>query len=279
MRRVLRNGAALLLVTSMVLVPLWSGVDASIVRRFIYHPDPMPSVLEWGAVPAPEPITVRTDDGLDLAGFRWPATAPDHVTLVFFHGNAGNRYDAALMAAPLRRPDAEIVIASYRGYGGNPGKPSEAGLYRDGAAFLRYGQRSRPRRLYLFGFSLGGAVALHLATDPSVTGVVTLGAFSRLAAMAPRWTRALLPDRYDNREAARALRTPHLLLHGAADEVVPLAEATALKAANPHARLVVLKGADHYAELDRLAMGIWNQIGQMVSGPVPPSDRSEVDPD
>ncbi len=279
MRHTVRSGIVWALITSFIFIPLCSRVDASILRHFIYQPDPLPAVLDWGQVPAPEQITVRTDDGLDLVGFRWPATTPDHDTLIFFHGNAGNRYDAALMVAPLRRPDTEIIVASYRGYGGNPGRPSEAGLYRDGAAFLHYGQTSRPRRFYLFGFSLGGAVALHLAADPSVTGVITLGAFSRLGAVAPRWVGAFLPDRFDNIASARQLHVPYLLMHGSADDVVPFAEASKLKAAaNGHARFVAIKGAEHNIDLDHLAPVIWDHVAEMTSRPALRTEQFEREP-
>ena len=255
--------AILVVIAGLIGLTSWLA-SASVVRDRIYRPDPMPDKPEWVGMPAPETITVRTADGLDLQGYRWPATQSPHVTLVFFHGNGGNRYTAAQLAAPLRRKAAEIIIASYRGYGGNPGAPDEQGLYRDGAAFLQAARRSRPQKLYLFGFSLGGGVALRLAADDRVDGVVTLGTFSSLRSVAPRWTRGLLPDRFDNLAAVRRTSSPLLLLHGTADEMVPIREAELIQAAaSANVRFLRLSGAPHNVALDQLADRIWQEIGQM----------------
>lgn len=266
MPRYSRTLLAAMVMLSLAVLPLFARLDASIVRRFIYHPTRLPAPLDWGQVTPPQSVVVRTADGLNLTGFRWPATTRDHDTLAFFHGNAGNAYDAALMVAPLRRPDAEIIVASYRGYGDNPGKPSETGLHRDGAAFLGLAKASGGRRLYVFGFSLGGAVALRLGTDPSVTGVATLGAFTRLPALAPRWARALLPDRFDNLAAVQQLRVPYLIAHGSRDEVVPIAHASMLKeAAGAKARLLVIRDGEHYTDLAPIASAIWRHIDEMAA--------------
>lgn len=245
-------------------VSITSRLSASLIRSHVYFPDPLPAVPDWRGVLPPLPLTVQTEDGLTIEGYRWPATTPSFATLIFFHGNAGNRYTAAAMAAPLRRPDAEIIVASYRGYGDNPGRLSEAGLYRDGAAFLREARLGKPDHLYLFGFSLGASVALRLAADEPVDGVVTLGAFSSLARVAPRWVRPFLPDRFDNAAAVGRLRVPLLIFHGSGDETIPVAEAFTLKraAASP-LQVVILQGAPHRIHLDPIAPIIWERLIQM----------------
>lgn len=242
-------------------VLLTSCVGVSLIRSHVYFPDPLPAELDWQGVPPPLPMRVQTEDGLTIEGYRWPATTASFATLIFFHGNAGNRYTAAVMAAPLRRPDVEIIVASYRGYGGNPGRPSEAGLYRDGAAFLRAARLGTPKHLYLFGFSLGASVALRLAADQSVDGVVTLGAFSSLASVAPWWAGPFLPDRFDNVSAARRLRTSLLILHGSRDETIPIAEASKIgRAASPPPQIIILRDAPHRIRLDPIARMIWDQL-------------------
>jgi uncharacterized protein len=258
-----RSRLCAILVAGLLVVAASSSC-ASAIRDRIYKPDPMPQKLDWSGVPEPETVTVRSEDGAVVRGYRWPAKRADHVTIVFFHGNGGNRYVAAQLAAPLRRDDAEIIVASYRGYGDNDGQPSEQGLYRDGAAFLRLAEASHPRKLYLFGFSLGGGVALGLATRNRVDGIVTLGTFSSLRSLAPAWARGLITDRFDNIAAVQRIRVPILLLHGTADEIVPVAEGVKLKAAaGAKARLLRLDGAPHHVALDQLAGLIWREIGNM----------------
>ncbi len=260
---VFRRSMILLIATGLLVATSTVGY-ASLVRSFIYKPEPMPRRLDWKEVPVPEAISVRTDDGLAILGYRWPAVQADHITMVFFHGNAGNRYVAALAAAALRRPDVEIIVASYRGYAGNAGSPNEIGLYRDGEAFLRSARQSLPRKMYLFGYSLGGSVALRLAANHQVDGVITLGTFSSLDSVAPKVVRGLLPDHFDNLAVVGRLRAPLLLLHGTADEVIPFAEAEKLKAAaGKGARLIRIKGGRHHIMLADLSATIWQNIGEM----------------
>ncbi|PSJ39757.1 alpha/beta hydrolase [Sphingomonas deserti] len=188
--------------------------------------------------------------------------------MVFFHGNAGNRFTGADLAAPLRRDDVDLIVASYRGYGGNPGEPSEEGLYRDAAAFIREAQASRPRKTYLFDFSLGGAVALHSANRFTTEAVVTLGAFSNLKSVAPRLVRAFIPYEFDNLTNAKSLKVPWLLLHGTADETVPIAEAEKLAAAaGTRATFVRLPGAPHNVALDQIATRMWTALDPMPPNP------------
>ena len=243
-----------------------ASVAAGPIDSAVFQPQPMPRLLEWGEVPPPEEVSVTTEDGLVLTGYRWRPRCPHHVALVFFHGNGGNRYTAASLAAPLRRDDVDLVVASYRGYGGNPGQPSEQGLYRDAAAFIAEAQAANPRRLYLFGYSLGGAVAAHAAGRFATHGLVTLGTFSTLRSVAPRVTRAFIPDWFDNLAAARKLSVPWLLLHGTADRTVPIAEAERLRAAaGDNATLVRLIGAPHNVALDQIANRIWAELDAMPS--------------
>lgn len=234
----------------------------------VFQPAPMPRTVSWASLPPPEDVKVTTSDGLVLQGYRWKPRCENHVAMVFFHGNGGNRFTAAQLAAPLRRDDVDLIVASYRGYGGNPGKPSEDGLYRDAAAFIADARAARPEKLYLFGFSLGGAVAVHSASRFNADGVVTLGAFSNLRSMAPPLLRAMVPYRFDNLAEAKRLRSPWLLLHGTADQVVPLAEAEKLKAAaGERATLVRLKGAPHNVALDQVASRIWSALGDLTLPP------------
>jgi fermentation-respiration switch protein FrsA (DUF1100 family) len=236
---------------------------ASTIRSRIYLPEPMPARVTWIGK-APREVTTATADGLRLRGYYWPPQSEGGDLIVYFHGQSGNRYTAARMAAPLAAAGG-LLIASYRGYGDNPGKPDEAGLYADARAFLALARTLAPTsRIYLFGFSLGGAPALHTAAEEEVAGVITLGAFAALADVAPPISRSLLPDRFDNRASIARVAEPILLLHGSADEVVPFAQAEALRASAPHgARLLRLEGSGHAADFETLSPTVWENIRQM----------------
>jgi fermentation-respiration switch protein FrsA (DUF1100 family) len=236
---------------------------ASTIRSRIYRPQPMPAVIAWDGR-APEEVTADTADGLKLRGYYWPPQAEGGELILFFHGQSGNRYTNARMAAPLAARGG-LLVASYRGYGDNPGKPDEAGLYADARAFLALARKLAPTsRIYLMGFSLGGAPALNTAAEEEVAGVVTLAAFASLADVAPPISRRLLPDRFDNRAAIARVSEPILILHGTADEVIPFAQAEALRASASHGvRLLRLEGAGHAADFDRLSPIVWDNVRQM----------------
>lgn len=235
---------------------------AGIVRERIYRPEPIAAGRPAWRGAAPLPVTARTSDGLVLNGYYWPPAAGRRDILVFFHGNAGNRVTAALMAEPLARHGSGVLVASYRGYGGNPGRPSEAGLIADGAAFVALArQLQQGGRLYLVGWSLGGAVALELAGRTPVDGVATLGAFSRLADEAPPMARPFLPDRFDNLAAIRRVTAPVYLFHGTRDEVVPYAHAARLReASGSRATIVTISGAGHRPDFAEIADTVWQAL-------------------
>jgi fermentation-respiration switch protein FrsA (DUF1100 family) len=235
---------------------------AGIARERIYRPVPIAADQPAWRAAAPRPVTARTADGLVLNGYYWPPSGSSRDILVFFHGNGGNRQTAALMAEPLTRHGSGVLVASWRGYGGNPGRPSEAGLFADGAAFVALARQLQPDgRLFLFGWSLGGAVALELAGRTPVDGVATLGAFSRLADAAPAAARLFLPDRFDNLAAIGRVTAPVYLFHGTQDEVIPYAHAGRLRAASGgRAIIVTISGGGHRPDFAALADTVWQAL-------------------
>lgn len=222
----------------------------------------MPASVSWTGR-APDEVTATTADGLTLRGYYWPPQTPAADLILYFPGQRGNRYIAGREAAPLAAGGG-LLVASYRGYGDNPGKPDESGIYADARAFLSLARTLAPNsRVYLFGFSLGAAPALHIAAEEEVAGVVTLGAFAALRDVAPPLARGLLPDRFDNRAAIARVAEPILLIHAPADEVVPFAQAQALKALAQRARLLRLEGTGHGVDFEFLSPVIWKNIREM----------------
>ena len=166
-------------------------------------------------------VEVRSADGIRLQGLVAPGRA-DRPLLLMLHGNGSSAATALGWLAPLVASGYGIVAAEYRGYSGNGGKPSEAGLVADAAAFLALArQEAAGRELWVIGHSLGGGVALSLARRETLTAVVTIGAFTRLRDMAPGLARALVPNEYRNPEAVVRLDEPLYVVHGLEDATVP----------------------------------------------------------
>jgi fermentation-respiration switch protein FrsA (DUF1100 family) len=164
---------------------------------------------------------VRTTDGLSLKGIEI-APRNGKPTLLVFHGNASSAMGSVRWFAPLIAEGYGVVAAEYREYSGNPGKADEAGLAADADAFYaRARSLAGTGKLIVVGHSLGGGVAFGLATRQHLDALVTIGAFTRLRAMAPRLLRAAVPDAYDNEAAIAKLDEPLYMIHGTADDTVP----------------------------------------------------------
>jgi uncharacterized protein len=238
------------------------GGCAGTIRDRIYAPAPATPAPTW-RVAEPQRFSVTTSDGLTLAGLYWAPRGERRDIIVYFHGNGGSLHRDGPRAEALAAGSHGVVMASYRGYSGNPGRPSEAGLRRDAQAFTDYARARLPAggRLYLFGHSLGGAVALGEAARHPVDGVATLGAFTRIADMSPGIVRPFLPDRFDNLAIIASVRAPVFLFHGTADGIVPYAHAERLRlAGQPGTVLTTLPGASHHPSMDDLAPIIWTAL-------------------
>jgi fermentation-respiration switch protein FrsA (DUF1100 family) len=252
----------------LVALGIWFGMTA-LVRGQIFHPHNHPiEAPVWTGAPA-RSITTSTADGLVLQGYYWaPEGANDLV--VVFHGNGSSQQRMADAVQPLTADGHGVLVASYRGYGGNPGSPSEAGLFLDGDAWIAKARALLPAggRLYIFGHSPGGGVALEMAARHPVDGVATLGTFTSIADMAPWIARPFILDRFDNLSAIRRIKAPITLFHGDMDATVPYSCAPRLAAAaDGRARLIRLAGVDHTLPYSRFGPMLWaalqgNRLGR-----------------
>jgi len=235
---------------AIVLALLWFGQ-----RGLIYFPDSQVPDVTAAGLPSAEPVEFETEDDLRLAGWFISAGTPSTgYTVIVFNGNGGDRGDRAELAAQIAARGIAVFLFDYRGYGGNPGLPSERGLARDARAALACVGR-RPdvdaRRLVFFGESLGAAVAVRLAIEFPPAALALRSPFASLASVGKhhypflpvRW---LLRDRYPTIDRIARIQSPLLVVAGDADQVVPIGESEALFHAAPYPkRLVVLPGADH----------------------------------
>jgi uncharacterized protein len=226
-------------------------------RHLIYLPSPGPVPPAASVLPGAEDVTFGTTDGLRLHGWFVPAAGggsrPGPAVLVC-NGNGGDRSMRAALAVALSRLGLAVLLFDYRGYGGNPGSPSEEGLAADARAALAYlagRPEVDPGRVVYLGESLGAAVALRLAVERPPAALVLRSPFASLAEVGRRHypvlpVSLLLRDRYDAAAVAGRLSAPLLVVAGGRDRIVPASHSRRLFAAAPHPkRLVVLQGADH----------------------------------
>ena len=237
--------AVLVAVIALLLALVWFGQ-----RWLIYFPD-----RSSPRVPADaRSVELTTSDGLRLAAWLVPPTGSDRRTAVLVtHGNAGHRGDRMALGRAWAAAGLTVLLLDYRGYGGNPGTPSEAGLARDARAGLAYLHSIglEPAETVYFGESLGAAVAAELATEHPPKGLVLRSPFTDLASMAAHhypvlpvsW---LVRDRFRVVDHVARVTVPTTVIYGTADTIVPPEQSRTVadRAAGP-VRVLVAKGADH----------------------------------
>ena len=238
----------------VLVLALVTGLLWGFQRKLVYLPDAGPVGSAGAAVPGARDVELRTSDGLTLAGWFVPGRSPDAVTVLVANGNGGHRGLRAPLARALSDEGLGVLLFDYRGYGGNPGSPTEDGLARDvraARAFLVEEAGVRPERLLYLGESLGAAVVTELATEHPPAGLVLRSPFVDLPSVAAEHypllpVRTLLWDRFPVAEQLARVDVPTTVVLGSADSIVPpdQSRAVAGAAARLH-RLVEVPGADH----------------------------------
>jgi len=223
-------------------------------EKFIFFPDSTVDVTPKDAGLAFDDVYFTTSDGVRLNGWFVPFPG-SRVTLLWFHGNAGNiSHRVENIKLLHQKVNINVFIFDYRGYGRSGGRVSEEGTYKDAEAALRY-LRSRddvdPQRIVFFGRSLGAAVAAELATREDSLALILETPFASIREMA-RVAFPILPigpllrTRYDVVEKLGRVQTPLLVLHGDKDDVVPYEQGKKVfEAAHNPKEFYTIRGAHH----------------------------------
>ena len=222
-------------------------------RRMMYHPDQdLPPPMVVGLAEMAE-VRLATADGLDLVAWYRPAQADGRATIVYYHGNAGNIAYRGDKVRPFLDAGYGVLLVSWRGFGGNPGSPTEQGLYEDGRAALAFlADEGVPAgRMVLYGESLGTGIAVQMASEQSVGAVILEAPYTSLADVAQHhyWyvpARYLVLDRFDSLAKVDGVTAPLLVLHGEHDDVVPTKFGRALyEAANDPKEIRLFPDGNH----------------------------------
>jgi len=240
----LPRGRIVRVLTWLVLVPL-AAYLALLVLMFVYQrqlqyfPDrSRPQLGELARLGVRE-VTLHTADGLTL--LSWYLAPRDGGPVVLYcHGNGGHIAYRADRIAPFAKAGYGMLLLEYRGYGGNPGSPSEAGFFADAAAAVDFlaAESIPPDRIVLYGESLGTGVAVEVAAGRKVAALVLESPFTSLAAVA-QYHYPFIPaywltlDRFDSLSRIAHVRAPILVLQGGRDRIVPPHFGQALFAAGP----------------------------------------------
>ncbi len=220
------------------------GAERVLRPRLFYtgdwHPDPPDAI----GLPFEE-ARIFTADGLELQGWYFPAelepNAAPRPTILFMHGTS---YNASDMWVTPERAEAfrdflagircNFLLFDYRGYGNNPGTPTEEGTYTDAAAALAWLYARPdvdPATIFFYGFSLGTGIATGLAMREPSAGLILRAPFTSIRGMIIDWFPRVRPllaaapwlplTNYDTLSKIRRLDRPLLVMHGEADRTVP----------------------------------------------------------
>jgi fermentation-respiration switch protein FrsA (DUF1100 family) len=228
------------------------GALYAMQRPMIFQAGMSPTPPVLNSVPGFQEVSHRTKDGLDLRALYRPA-ASKALTLVYFHGNADGLSGSLRVTERLVARGYGLLLVGYRGYDGNPGSPTESGLYADGRSAMRWlSEHGVPgSRTVLVGNSLGSGPAAEIAATHPVAGLVLISGYTSLPDVAASAyplipVRLLMRDRFDNIGKINRVMAPILILHGTADRTIPYSHAVSLAgAAGNRAQLVPFEGIGH----------------------------------
>jgi fermentation-respiration switch protein FrsA (DUF1100 family) len=203
-------------------------------QQLLYRPGKVRPALGDLAQLGVAEVTLTTADGLSLLSW-YLSPAAGRPVIAYFHGNGGHIGYRAERLRRFAREGYGVLLAEYRGYAGNPGRPCEAGLYLDAEAALDFlaCEGLASTRIVLWGESLGSGPAVYLAGRRTVAGVILEAPFTSVTAAAQRHypflpAALLVRDRFDSLSRIGRLRAPLLVLHGERDMVVPVRHGRAL---------------------------------------------------
>ena len=230
-------------------------------RHYIFKPRPLLQTTPDRLGLKFEEVHIPSGSGAehgDLCGWWLPADGADAPTMLYLHGNDKNISAASDLerAVRLRGMGYNLLLVDYRGYGKSTGgEPSEAKVYEDAEASWSYLIKQRasdPKRTFIFGHSLGSAIAIELATHhPEAAGLIAESSFTSMTDMGKREypylpAEQLLNQRFDSIGKIHNLKIPLLLIHGTWDRLIPYQMSQRLFDNAPQPKFIkLIEGGEH----------------------------------
>lgn len=257
-----KKGAVFIMLQLLTTIFVFYGVLMVVMylaqRSFLYHPDNFTPTPQQSGVPEMTVVNITTEDGLTLFAWVQPPSDPAKPWVVLFHGNAGTLGARGDRAMAFLDAGYGMMMVEYRGFGGNPGKPTETGLMIDARAALAYlaKQGAVGKNLVLYGESLGTAVAVAMASEQAklgqpVASVILEAPFTSMVDAGKVHypylpVSILLKDRYDSLSKIKDIDSPVFVVHGDEDWTVPQTQGRALFAAAQEPKTALwVKEANH----------------------------------
>jgi len=196
-------------------------------RKLLYHPSENNYTGDEIQFDYKE-VFIEVDKGVKLKSWFLEKDLKKNKTILYFHGNAGDLTNRVHKLNELNKLDVNILIISWRGFSGNPGKTTEKNLYNDARKSVEWLNETgvTNKNIILYGESLGTGVATELGQNNSFSGIVLESPFTSIADAAKIYypylpVNLLLKDRYDTIKKIKNIKIPVLIMHGKKDNIVP----------------------------------------------------------
>jgi len=230
-------------------------------RELLYSIEPGTAGWFTGVPAGVQQMNIALDHSQFLHAWWWPAPQKKAPTVLYLHGTRWNLTAQVRRITELRNLGFSVLAIDYRGFGDSPGGlPSEARVYEDAQAAWQRLVQLQPiaQKRYIYGHSLGGAIAVDLAQRiaskeaPPAAGLIIESTFTDLGDAAAAVIHTSLPvrwimsEKFDSIDKISAIGMPVLIVHGMADPYVPPRFSQALydAASNPK-QLLLVPGGTH----------------------------------
>lgn len=217
-----------ILIFAAVIYAAFVGLLFFLQRSLMYFPDPSRVLPAAAGLPQAQEHVLATEDGERVMIWHVPPRGEGAVVL-YFQGNGGGLALRVPRFRSLIGDGTGLIALGYRGYSGSSGSPTEKGLIADAhAAYAFAAARYPAAQIALWGESLGSGVAVALAAERPVGRLILEAPFTSAADVAAEVypfvpVRLLMKDQFRSDERIAKVKAPVLVMHGARDNVVPIA--------------------------------------------------------
>jgi fermentation-respiration switch protein FrsA (DUF1100 family) len=245
---------------AFILLVLYAGILAVLFvnqRSLLYPASDRRTTAAEAGLAGFQDLVLPTPDGERLVAW-WKPPQPGKALILYFHGNGGSLWNRRLRAQALTASGRGLLMISYRGYSGSTGIPTETGLHIDARTAYDWIARSyEPARLVAYGESLGTGVAVRLASEQNLAGLILDAPYTSTADVASLtywyvpvgW---LMLDQFRSLDIIEKVKAPILILHGTDDRIIPFILGQKLFDAAPEPkRLVRIEGGSHTRNLEQ----------------------------
>jgi pimeloyl-ACP methyl ester carboxylesterase len=229
-------------------------------RSLLYPASDRRSTAAEAGLTGFQDLILLTPDGERLVAW-WKPPQSGKALILYFHGNGGSLWNGRLRAQALTASGRGLLMVSYRGYSGSTGAPTEAGLHTDARTAYDWVRQSyEASRLVAYGESLGTGVAVRLASEQPLAGLILDAPYTSTADVASliywyvpvSW---LMLDQFRSLDIIPQVKAPILILHGTDDRTIPFAFGERLYATAPEPkRFVRIEGGSHTRNLEQGGM-------------------------